>query len=61
MTTIPGVSEKSAQLLMSMIGPDFVENFSSPHAFCSLAGRMTREITNRPDKSKAEGLLMGKG
>ena len=29
MTTIPGVSEKSAQLLMSMIGPDFVENFGS--------------------------------
>lgn len=38
MTTIPGVSEKSAQLLMSMIGPDFVENFSSPHAFARWLG-----------------------
>lgn len=38
MTTIPGVSQKSAQLMMSMIGPDFVENFSSPHAFARWLG-----------------------
>ena len=38
MTTISGVSDKSAQLLMSMIGPDFVEDFSSPHSFARWLG-----------------------
>lgn len=60
MTTIPGFSEKSAQLLMSMIGPDFVENFPR-HTLLLVGWAYAREITNRPDKSKAEGLLMGKG